>query len=134
MRYGKLIYGSDIRDRLSLPSYDDLISGVKHHYGTIRKYAKETGESIYSCGWLLDIARCLYTLRYGDIISKTDAGEWALTENLCPCVDDMKRTLAVRNNPTEYMRLDKTKNWLRSLGSSVQIFADVLEKELILKA
>lgn len=134
MKYGKLIYGKDIRNRLSLPPYDDLVSGVRYHYETIRKYAQETGESIYSCGWLLDIARCLYTLRTGDIISKTEAGRWALTENLCPCADDMKRTLAVRNNPAEYMRLDETKNWLCTLGPSVQTFADVLEKALILKA
>lgn len=130
MKYGKLIFGLDIRDRFTLPSYSDMAAGVKRHYDTIRQYARTTNESVYSCGWLLDIARCLFTLRNGDVICKTKAGEWALAEGLCPCIDDMKRTLQVRNDPNRYLNLPETKNWLCSLGAAVQMFADVLEKEL----
>ena len=130
MRYGQLIFGADIRDRLALPSYSELASGVRGHYEVIRKFARETDESLYSCGWLLDIARCLYTLRSGDIIGKTQAGEWALKENLCPCKEELIKTLAVRNDPLAYIALPETKTWLRSLGPAVQLFADILEKEL----
>lgn len=130
LKYGKLIYGTDIRNQFTLPSYPDLIAGVNQHYETIRKYAQITNESIYSCGWLLDIARCLYTLRYRDIISKTSAGQWALEKNICPCTDDLKKALIIRNNPLEYIDLAETKTWLCSLGPSVQIFADILEKNL----
>ena len=131
MKYGELVFGEDIRNRFACPTYSELADGVKQHYETIRKYAKTTDESIYSCGWLLDISRCLYTLKYGEIISKTDAGKWALDEGICPCVDDMERTLKIRNDPKKYIDLPETKQWLCSLGPSVQGFADVLEKELM---
>ena len=132
LRCGVLLRGQDIRERMTLPTYPELVSGVRGHYETIRTYAKETDESVYSCGWLLDIARCLYTLRYGEVIGKTAAGEWAVKERLCPdvCLTDMERTLAIRKAPSAYLGRDETKAWLRTLGKSVQTFADVLEKEL----
>ena len=131
MKYGELVFGEDIRNRFACPTYAELADGVKQHYETIRKYAQTTDESIYSCGWLLDISRCLYTLKYGEIISKTDAGKWALDKGICPCVDDLKRALIIRNDPKEYIDLPETKQWLCSLGPSVQSFADELEKELM---
>lgn len=131
IKYGQLILGNDIRNELVLPTNEELRDGVQQHYKTIRKYAVETGESLYSCGWLLDIARCIYTLRYHDIISKTKAGEWALKNNLCPEVDQLCYTLQIRNKPLEYKEQLEVKEWLSSLGISVQLFADVLKRELI---
>lgn len=130
IKYGQLILGNDIRNELVLPTNEELRDGVQQHYKTIRKYAVETGESLYSCGWLLDIARCIYTLRYHDIISKTKAGEWALKKNLCPEADQLCYTLQIRNKPLEYKEQLDVKEWLSSLGISVQLFADVLEREL----
>lgn len=130
IKYGQLIFGKDILNELVLPTYEELKSGVQQHYQTVRKYAIETGESLYSCGWLLDIARCIYTLRYNDIISKTKAGEWAILENLCPEEEQMLLTLQIRNNPLKYKEQADVKEWLRSLGTSVQLFADALDREL----
>ena len=130
IKYGELIFGRDIRRRFTLPTDSELRKGVEQHYETVRKYAQKTNDSLYSCGWLLDIARCLYTLKNGDIISKTEAGRWALAENLCPCTEEMNITLKIRKNPSEYMNLPETKRWLCTLGESVQKFADILEKEL----
>ncbi|MBQ9121613.1 MAG: nucleotidyltransferase domain-containing protein [Clostridia bacterium] len=130
MRYGRLLRGKDIRGELALPSYEELKRNVLRHYETIRKYAVQTGESIYSCGWLLDIARCIYTLRHYDILGKTQAGEWALANGLCPIADEMRRTLALRQDPIGQMAKTGTKEWLRSLGPAVQRFADILEEEL----
>ena len=130
IKYGQLILGTDIRNGLVLPTYEELKYGVHQHYQTIRKYATKTGESLYSCGWLLDIARCIYTLRYNDIISKTKAGEWAIKENLCPEEEQMLFTLQIRNRPIYYKEQTEVKEWLRSLGTSVQLFADVLEAEM----
>lgn len=76
--YSRLLHGKDIRGQLTPPSFEDIKTNIQFHYDTIRKYASSTGRSIYSFGWLLDIARCIYTLRTGKIISKTAAGEWAL--------------------------------------------------------
>ncbi len=130
IKYGKLILGKDIRNELFKPTYEELKYGVQQHYQTIRKYAMEAGESLYSCGWLLDIARCIYTLRYNDIISKTQAGEWAINENLCPEIEQMLFTLQIRNSPLKYKGQAEVKEWLSSLGRSVQLFADVLDREL----
>ena len=74
--YGKQVYG-DTEWILSAPGNEELALAVREHYNCIRKYAVQTDESIYSCGWLLDIARCIYTLRYYDVITKTRAGIWA---------------------------------------------------------
>ncbi len=130
IQYGKLLAGEDVRSRLPHPSYSDLASAVRFHYDTIRKYAVQTNESLYSCGWLLDIARCMYTLRTGHIIAKTRAGEWALENHLCPDETALRRTLEIRRNPLQYKNGPETKLWLASLGPVVQSFADVLEKAL----
>lgn len=86
IKYGKNAFRSreKKRNELALPSREELIKAVKNHLDTIRKYGTETDESFYSCGWLMDISRCIYTPRYNDIIGKTKAGEWALKENFFP--------------------------------------------------
>ena len=99
---GILLYGCDIRSRLDVPDSGDLYADIKHHYETIRKYVQKTESSLYSFGWMLDIARCLYTLRTGKIIAKTAAAEWALENNLCPIPDALKTALQVRKAPLEY--------------------------------
>lgn len=127
---GILIYGEDIRANLKMPTYNMLKSEVINHYNTIRKYAVKTDKSLYSCGWFLDIARGIYTLRTGEIIAKTKAGEWALDNNICPDKDVMIKTLKVRNNPLQYKNTDKYISWACSLGDEVQKFADVLQAEI----
>lgn len=127
---GILLCGNDIRDRLPRPAPDDLGAGVRKHYETIRKYAQKTGRSLYSFGWLLDISRCIYTLRTGGIISKTAAGEWALRENLCSCADALQKAVEVRKMPAAYQKDESIFDYAQDLGSSVQRYADILEREL----
>ena len=125
-----LLYGKDIRKELRYPDLHELYADVNRHYKTIRKYAQSTGRNFYSFGWLLDISRCIYTLRTGKIISKTKAAEWALQNNLCPDVHALTTALNVRKCPLKY-RYDKdTFDYAETLGEVVQHFADVLEKEL----
>ncbi len=126
----KLIFGTDVLNQLLPPTKAEFIDAIKYHYNSIREHAQTTDTSLYSCGWLLDIARCLYTLKYNSVISKTDAGKWALKNNLCPEPDQMKKALKVRKKPLKYKNNEKTKQWLSSLGPSVQLFANVLEQEL----
>lgn len=127
---GILIWGRDVRDRLSRPAFDELRADVRRHYEAIRKYARETERSFYSFGWLLDISRCLYTLRTGKIIAKTAAGEWALKENLCPCAEALARAVDIRKEPARYLRDEGVLDEAQALGGSVQSYADVLEREL----
>lgn len=130
IRYGVRVFGPEIRHWLTLPDAQALADGVREHYETIRKYAQQTGTNLYACGWLLDIARCIYTLRTGDVIAKTAAGEWALRENICPDRGELERTLTIRQDPQAYKNKPETKEWLSSLVPCVQRFADVLEQEL----
>lgn len=129
-KYGKLLYGKNDRELFLIPSREEIISAIQYHYETIRKYATQTDESLYSCGWLLDIARCIYTLRFNDIIGKTQAGIWALDENIFSDREPMKKALEIRRQPNKYKGIPEIKLWLSSLGKTVQQYADVLEKEL----
>lgn len=125
-----LLYGKDIRKELKYPTFHELYADVKRHYETIRKYAQSTGRSFYSFGWMLDIARCIYTLRTGKIIAKTDAAEWALENNLCYYPDALRFALKVRRNPLEYKDDKETFDYAETLAEPIQRFADVLENEL----
>ncbi len=126
---GALLYGDDVRSCMRTPTYDDLCTNVKRHYEIIRKYVQKTDRSFYSYGWLLDIARCLYTLQTGSIIGKTAAGEWALEQHLCPVPDALQAALAVRRAPLEH-KDEQTLRYAETLGEPVQCFADVLEEAL----
>ena len=125
-----LLYGKDIRTELKSPAFHELYADIKRHYETIRKYAQSTGRSFYSFGWMLDIARCIYTLRTGKIIAKTNAAEWALENNLCPDPDSLRYALKVRRSPLAYKDDKQTFDYAETLGEPVQRFADVLENEL----
>lgn len=127
---GILLYGEDIRDRFTRPTYRDLKEDVRRHYETIRQYAGETGREIYSYGWLLDISRCIYTLRTGKIIAKTAAGEWALKEGICPCADALARAVEVRKEPMKNRNDVRSLDYAETLWEAIQSYADVLEKEL----
>lgn len=125
-----LLYGKDIRKELKYPAFHELYADVKRHYETIREYAQSTGRSFYSFGWMLDIARCIYTLRTGKIIAKTEAAEWALKNNLCPDPDALTIALKVRSSPLEYKDDKQTFDYAETLTAPIHRFADVLEKEL----
>lgn len=125
-----LLYGNDIRKELKSPTFHKLYTDVKRHYETIRKYAQSNRRSFYSFGWMLDIARCIYTLRTGKIIAKTEAAEWALVNNLCSDPDALGYALKVRRNPLEYKNDKETFDYAETLAEPIQRFADVLEKEL----
>ena len=79
---------------------------------------------------MLDIARCIYTLRTGKIIAKTDAGKWALENNFCPVPDALKTALKVRKSPLAFKKDESILNYAQTLGEPIQKFVDVLEKEL----
>lgn len=127
---GILLCGEDHRSCWQLPDRAKLYDGVRFHYETIRLHASDTGESLYSCGWLLDIARCLYTLRTGEVIAKTAAGEWALQLGLCPSPESLEKALEIRRNPALFFTDENCRRWCGALGPVIQEFADVLEREL----
>jgi len=115
---GILLYGEDIRSKMVYPTYSQMRDDIIDHVQAARTH----GDVI---GWLLDIARGIFTLRTGKIASKTVAGEWALEEGLCPDADIMHRAVQIRKEPLRYSKDDK-----RIDNAVVQRFADVLEDEL----
>ena len=129
-KYGQLVYGENGRNIFAGSSPVELRSAVRQHYESIRQHTVQTDEKFYSCGWLLDIARCIYTLRHNDVIAKTQAGFWALKEHLFTDEEPLKKTLEIRQNPASYKDRENVKQWLKSLGPVVQQYADVLEREL----
>lgn len=128
---GYLLYGDEVREKFSHPTREDIIKAVINHYEVIRKYAVTTNRSLYSLGWLLDIARCIYTLRTGKIIAKTKAGKWALDNNLVPDADIMEKVVNIREEPCKYKEDNEIMEWSETLGGYVQRFADVLEQEIL---
>lgn len=127
---GQLLHGDDVRNEFTLPTFSMLYSDVHHHYETIRKYVQRADRSLYSFGWLLDIARCLYTLRTGKIITKTNAAVWALENELCPDPDVLRYALQIRREPLKYKNNKQTFDYAQTLAPPIQRFADVLEEEL----
>lgn len=125
-----LLWGRDIRKKLKYPAFCELYADVKRHCEAIGKYAQSTGRSFYSFGWMLDIARCIYTLRTGKIIAKTKAAEWALENNLCPDPDALGKALKVRIRPLEYKFDTQALDDAGTLAEPIQRFRVVLEKEL----
>ncbi|MDR7857880.1 aminoglycoside adenylyltransferase domain-containing protein [Tissierella sp.] len=128
---GYLLYGDEVRDKFKYPLKEDIIKAIINHYDAIRKHAVTTDRSLYSAGWLLDIARCIYTLRTGRVIAKTKAGKWALDNDLVPDIDIMKKVISIREEPNKYKDDDEILKWLETLGEYIQRFADVLEKEIL---
>ncbi|MBR4940584.1 MAG: DUF4111 domain-containing protein, partial [Clostridia bacterium] len=96
---GILFCGTDHRDKIKMPDYEALCRGIRRHCDTVRTYVTTTGRSLYSFGWMLDISRCIYTLKTGELIPKTKAAEWALEKGICPVEEALRLSLGVRRNP-----------------------------------
>lgn len=79
---------------------------------------------------MLDIARCIYTLRTGKIIEKTAAAEWELKNDLRPDPDALRYALKVRRSPLEYKDDKQTFDYAEMLAKPIQRFADMLERKL----
>ena len=127
---GRLLYGEEVRDKLTAPTFDELKKNIEKHLDSIRKYARLSGKSLYSFGWMLDISRCLYTLRKRKIIAKTASGEWALREGLCPTPDTLEYALKVRRSPWLYKEDEKALEYAGTINGDIQQYADVLEREM----
>ena len=129
-KFGRAVAGPEDRSLFTPPSEAELEAAVRRHYETIRRFAVQTDERLYSCGWLLDICRCIYTLRTHQVTAKTQAGIWALSEHLFPEEEPLRKTLEIRRNPPVYKDREEVKQWLKGLGPAVQRYADVLGREL----
>lgn len=125
---GRLLHGEDVCSILPIPTSDDLFRDVAVHLRAIRQHGRG-GPSLYAFGWMLDIARGLYTLRHEAVITKTQAAEWALENHLCPDEEALKRALTVRRDPLLIRQAD-TLAFAEALTPAIQGFSSVLQAEL----
>jgi len=115
---GILLCGNDLRSKMSYPTYEQMRDDIANHMQIAKQYGK-------TVGWLLDIARGIFTIRTGKIISKTAAGEWALKNSLCYDEEAMSRAIHIRKEPLKFLHEE------RNIDTCIiQGFADVLDTEL----
>jgi predicted nucleotidyltransferase len=97
---GILLYGDDIRKKMTYPTYAQMRDDVARHIQSARTHGT-------AVGWLLDIARGIYTLRTGKVIAKTAAGKWALENELCPDAEALQKAVHIRVSLQEFSKEDK---------------------------
>lgn len=132
LQNGQLLLGKDVRRHLEMPEYGEIVADVARHFASIREHGRGD-RSIYAYGWLLDIARCMYTLVNGRLTTKTAAAQWALDERLCPCPAELSMALTVRRQP-ELMQDESVLAYAEGLTEAIHSFAALLEKALGMSA
>lgn len=125
---GRLLYGPDVHRVIPIPTPNGLHFAVARHLQTILEHGRG-GRNLYTFGWLLDVARGLYTLRHDAVISKTAAGEWALREHLCPDEAALQLALEVRQDP-QLIQQETVLHQAEALTPAIQRFAAVLQAAL----
>ena len=128
LQNGQLLLGKDVRRHFEMPEYPEIATAVISHAVSIRQHGKGA-RSLYAYGWLLDIARCMYTLVNGRLTTKTTAAQWALDEHLCPCPAELSMALTVRRQP-ELIRDESVLTYAEGLTEAIQSFLNLLEKAL----
>ena len=132
LQNGQLLLGKDVRRHFEMPEYPEIATAVISHAVSIRQHGKGA-RSLYAYGWLLDIARCMYTLVNGRLTTKTTAAQWALDEHLCPCPAELSMALTVRRQP-ELIRDESGLAYAEGLTEAIQSFLNLLEKALGMQA
>ena len=132
LQNGQLLLGKDVRRHFEMPEYPEIATAVISHAVSIRQHGKGA-RSLYAYGWLLDIARCMYTLVNGRLTTKTNAAQWALDEHLCPCPAELSMALTVRRQP-ELIRDESVLAYAEGLTEAIQSFLNLLEKALGMQA
>ena len=132
LQNGQLLLGKDVRRHFEMPEYPEIATAVISHAVSIRQHGKGA-RSLYAYGWLLDIARCMYTLVNGRLTTKTAAAQWALDEHLCPCPAELSMALTVRRQP-ELIKDEQVLAYAEGLTEAIQSFLNLLEKALGMQA
>lgn len=132
LQNGQLLLGKDVRRHFEMPEYPEIATAVISHAVSIRQHGKGA-RSLYAYGWLLDIARCMYTLVNGRLTTKTTAAQWALDEHLCPCPAELSMALTVRRQP-ELIKDEQVLAYAEGLTEAIQSFLNLLEKALGMQA
>ncbi len=131
--HGILLCGEELRGDVSLlPPYENLVDAVEQHLDTVYKYGTTPTASLYSYGWICDIARGLYTLETGKILSKTEALRTALKNPRIPVSlhGVLKETVAVRENAAHAKNDPAVLSRAAERGEEIRLLADALAEKL----
>lgn len=123
---GILLAGEDLRSQIPEPTWLDLRADVANCLPIVLRMGKTMGRQ-FAFGWLLNIARGLYTVTEGGVISKTQAAQWALENGLCPDEDKLELALEIYQNPLAYRDKATVLSAAASLGPAIMRFAQVLQ-------
>lgn len=125
---GFLIYGEDIRKELPYPGNEEMLNKVNSLIETIRKYATITNEGIHSLDWLFLISQSIYWLKLLDITGKTAAAKWIVNNCDYSWTETLKKAIFIRQSPV-LAKSAENKDWLKSLGPTIQDACDSLVAE-----
>ncbi len=131
LQTGQLLLGKDVRRHIEIPDFGAIKAAVADHLAAIEAHGRG-GRSIYAYGWLLDVARCMYTLVNGRLTTKTDAAQWALDERLCPCPAELAMALTVRRQP-ELIQDASVLDYAETLTEAIQSYAELLQQALMMR-
>lgn len=136
MGRGVRLAGPEVRGRLARPTRAELEAAVADHWRVTREHGGRPSASLYGAGWMLDVARGLYTLATGRVGAKTRAGQWALERGLAPDPEALERALRYRRDPASFAADPAARDFAAGLGPAILRFNGVLEgalrrKELI---
>lgn len=123
---GQLLLGKDVRRHIEMPDFQEILAATENHLAAIETHGAGS-RSIYAYGWLLDAARCMYTLVNGRLTTKTNAAQWALDERLCPCPAELSMALTVRRQP-ELIHDESVLNYAETLTDAIQTYAALVRR------
>lgn len=126
LQTGQLLLGKDVRRHLEMPDFQEILAATGEHLTSIETHGAGS-RSIYAYGWLMDAARCMYTLVNGHLTTKTEAAQWALDERLCPCPAELSMALTVRRQP-ELIRDESVLAYAEGLTDAIQSYAALVRK------
>lgn len=126
LQHGQLLLGKDVRRHIEMPDFREILEATGNHLMSIEAHGAGS-RSIYAYGWLLDTARCMYTLVNGRLTTKTEAAQWALDERLCPCPAELSMALTVRRQP-ELIRDESVLAYAETLTDAIQSYAALARK------
>ncbi len=126
LQNGQLLLGRDVRRHIDMPDFQEILAATGEHLTSIETHGAG-GRSIYAYGWLLDAARCMYTLVNGRLTTKTEAAQWALDERLCPCPAELSMALTIRRQP-DLIRDESVLDYAEGLTDAIQTYAALVRK------
>jgi len=128
LQSGQLLLGKDVRRHIEMPDFQEILAATEQHLASIETHGAGS-RSIYAYGWLLDAARCMYTLVNGHLTTKTEAAQWALDERLCPCPAELSMALTVRRQP-DLIKDESVLAYADTLTDAIHNYAALVRKAL----